>query len=54
MAAAVEARSRRHSVLLLDENRAPGGQIWRGGPGAWQDKRAERLWASLRGKAAWV
>jgi NADPH-dependent 2,4-dienoyl-CoA reductase/sulfur reductase-like enzyme len=29
MAAAVEARSRRLSVLLLDENRAPGGQIYR-------------------------
>lgn len=35
-------------VCLLDDNHAPGGQIWRGGPDKWADSRAATLWKSLR------
>lgn len=35
-------------VCLLDDNGAPGGQIWRGGPASWTDSRASRIWADLR------
>ncbi|MFS2021737.1 FAD-dependent oxidoreductase, partial [Massilia sp. CT11-108] len=24
-------------ICLIDDNRAPGGQIWRGGPARWTD-----------------
>jgi len=34
-------------VLIIDENHAPGGQIWRGGPRTWSDTRAHRLWTAL-------
>lgn len=35
-------------VCLIDDNPAPGGQIWRGGPGKWADPRAAALWDALR------
>lgn len=42
--AAVTAGAR---VCLIDDNHAPGGQIWRGGPGKWVDPRAAELWTTL-------
>ena len=50
LAAADAASADGQAVVVVDENPAPGGQIWRGGPGAWQDKRAQRLWDSLRAR----
>ncbi|AVR95648.1 FAD/NAD(P)-dependent oxidoreductase [Pseudoduganella armeniaca] len=35
-------------VCLIDDNRAAGGQVWRGGPGAWNAPAADALWAALR------
>ncbi|UGQ48805.1 NAD(P)/FAD-dependent oxidoreductase [Massilia endophytica] len=35
-------------VCLIDDNPAPGGQIWRGGPGAWTDPRARALWEQVK------
>ncbi|MFZ6722956.1 FAD-dependent oxidoreductase [Undibacterium sp. Ji49W] len=34
-------------VTIIDENPAPGGQIWRGGAGHWRDSRAQALWNTL-------
>lgn len=34
-------------VCLIDDNPAPGGQIWRGGPGKWRDPRAVDIWKAL-------
>lgn len=48
MAAAEAASSSGEPVLVIDENQAPGGQIWRGGAGHWSDKRAARLWQQLQ------
>jgi NADPH-dependent 2,4-dienoyl-CoA reductase/sulfur reductase-like enzyme len=50
--AAAEAASR-HGMLvtLVDENAAPGGQIWRGGPKKWSDPRAQALWEALLGRS---
>ena len=42
--AALEAGA---AVCLIDDNQAPGGQIWRGGPGRWTDARATRMWTAL-------
>ena len=39
MAAAVRARECGATVLIIDENPSPGGQIWRGGPSGAQAKR---------------
>ena len=50
LAAADAASADGQAVVLVDENFAPGGQIWRGGPAAWKDKRAERLWNSVRAR----
>lgn len=47
MAAAEAASSGGQAVLLVDENPAPGGQIWRGGSPQWNDARAARLWQAL-------
>ncbi len=47
LAAAEAASAHGQAVIVIDENAAPGGQIWRGGAGAWQDARAQRLWAAL-------
>lgn len=43
-------------AVIVDENSAPGGQIWRGGPGRWNDRRADTLWEALRSDARieWV
>ena len=34
-------------VCLIDNDHAPGGQIWRGGPDKWTDPRALEIWADL-------
>jgi len=47
LAAALAAAELSSTVTVIDENPAPGGQIWRGGPGAWRDKRAHELWQAL-------
>jgi NADPH-dependent 2,4-dienoyl-CoA reductase/sulfur reductase-like enzyme len=47
LAAAEAASAGGRAVVLVDENGAPGGQIWRGGPPRWSDARAARLWAAL-------
>ncbi len=47
LAAAEAASANGQPVLLVDENPAPGGQIWRGGPPHWSDARAGRLWKAL-------
>ncbi|MCS0630280.1 FAD-dependent oxidoreductase [Telluria mixta] len=36
-------------ICLIDDNHAPGGQIWRGGPARWTDARARDAWNLLRG-----
>lgn len=45
--AALDAGAR---VCLIDDNHAPGGQIWRGGPAQWRDPRALAMWAALRAR----
>lgn len=46
--AAAEAASRDgQAVVVIDENSAPGGQIWRGGAPYWKDARAQALWDML-------
>ena len=50
LAAAEAASSLGQAVLLVDENSAPGGQIWRGGPQRWRDPRAHSLWETLRSR----
>jgi len=35
-------------ICLIDDNHAPGGQIWRGGPARWTDARARDAWDALR------
>ncbi|BBB66635.1 hypothetical protein UNDYM_2382 [Undibacterium sp. YM2] len=47
LAAALAAAELSSTVTVIDENPAPGGQIWRGGPGAWRDRRAHDLWQAL-------
>jgi NADPH-dependent 2,4-dienoyl-CoA reductase/sulfur reductase-like enzyme len=51
LAAAAAASATGESVLLIDDNPQAGGQIWRGGPGAWHDERANRLWRTLSARA---
>ena len=34
-------------VCLIDNDHAPGGQIWRGGPDKWTDSRALEIWKTL-------
>jgi NADPH-dependent 2,4-dienoyl-CoA reductase/sulfur reductase-like enzyme len=48
LAAAHAASSDGHAVTVVDDNPAPGGQIWRGGPARWRDPRAHALWEALR------
>ncbi|NHZ93257.1 FAD-dependent oxidoreductase [Massilia sp. CCM 8733] len=50
LAAAEAASASGQAVLLVDENSAPGGQIWRGGPQRWRDARASALWDALRAR----
>ncbi|MFZ6742576.1 FAD-dependent oxidoreductase [Undibacterium sp. JH2W] len=47
LAAAVAAAGQSSIITVIDENQAPGGQIWRGGPRLWRDKRAHDLWSEL-------
>ena len=47
LAAAVAASAQGQTVTLVDDNPLPGGQIWRGGPAQWRDRRAQALWAVL-------
>ncbi|MES2319496.1 MAG: FAD/NAD(P)-binding oxidoreductase [Pseudomonadota bacterium] len=47
LAAAAAASCDGQAVVLVDENPAPGGQIWRGGAPQWSDPRAARLWQVL-------
>nr|WP_229421026.1 FAD/NAD(P)-binding oxidoreductase [Telluria antibiotica] len=47
LAAAHAALDAGAAVCLIDDNHAPGGQIWRGGPGRWTDARATRMWTAL-------
>ena len=51
LAAAAAASATGESVLLIDDNPQSGGQIWRGGPGVWNDERAHRLWRTLSARA---
>jgi NADPH-dependent 2,4-dienoyl-CoA reductase/sulfur reductase-like enzyme len=50
LAAAEAASASGQALLLVDENSAPGGQIWRGGPQRWRDARAGALWDALRAR----
>ena len=50
LAAAEAASADGEAVLLVDDNSAPGGQIWRGGPGYWQDARAQNLWDRIQAR----
>lgn len=49
LAAAHAALAAGAHVCLIDDNHAPGGQIWRGGPSAWSDGPALTLWRALQG-----
>lgn len=51
MAAAEAISAFGEQVVVVDDNGAPGGQIWRGGPGRWRDRRADALWRALQGRA---
>ncbi|RJG11386.1 FAD-dependent oxidoreductase [Massilia cavernae] len=51
LAAAHAIASCGERVAIVDENPQAGGQIWRGGPGRWHDRRADALWEALRGNA---
>ncbi len=48
LAAAEAASAGGTAVVVIDDNPAPGGQIWRGGAALWQDRRAHALWNALR------
>lgn len=47
LAAALAAAELSSTITVIDENPAPGGQIWRGGPASWRDQRAHDLWHAL-------
>lgn len=47
LAAALAAANQSSIITVIDENQAPGGQIWRGGPASWRDERAHDLWRAL-------
>jgi D-hydroxyproline dehydrogenase subunit alpha len=49
LAAARTALDAGAKVCLIDDNPAPGGQIWRGGPARWTDARALDCWNTLHG-----
>jgi NADPH-dependent 2,4-dienoyl-CoA reductase/sulfur reductase-like enzyme len=51
LAAALAASGHGQAVTLIDDNALPGGQIWRGGPGRWRDRRADALWRCLNARA---
>lgn len=56
LAAAHAASANGTPVVIVDDNPAAGGQIWRGGPGTWHDPRAITLWKALapRTHVAWL
>lgn len=54
IAAAVSAADSGAKVALLDDNPRPGGQIWRGGPGASQKSEALRWFERLENSSAKV
>ena len=47
LAAALAALAAGAHVCLIDDNQAPGGQVWRGGPATWGDARGAALWRAL-------
>lgn len=47
LSAAYTALKAGAKVCLIDDNHAPGGQIWRGGPDRWTDSRAVGMWEAL-------
>jgi NADPH-dependent 2,4-dienoyl-CoA reductase/sulfur reductase-like enzyme len=51
LAAAEAVSAAGTAVIVIDDNPVPGGQIWRGGAPAWQDRRARTLWNALRARA---
>ncbi|MFZ4526994.1 MAG: FAD-dependent oxidoreductase [Undibacterium curvum] len=48
LAAASAALQAGVRIVILDENTAPGGQIWRGGETSWKDARAHAMWQQIR------
>ncbi|MBC3931607.1 NAD(P)/FAD-dependent oxidoreductase [Undibacterium curvum] len=48
LAAASAALQAGVRIVILDENTAPGGQIWRGGETNWKDARAHAMWQQIR------
>jgi len=48
LAAAHAAITAGAHACLIDDNHAPGGQVWRGGPAAWSDGPAPALWRALQ------
>jgi NADPH-dependent 2,4-dienoyl-CoA reductase/sulfur reductase-like enzyme len=48
MAAALAAAGSGEQVTVIDENPVIGGQVWRGGPMQWKERRAHALWAALQ------
>lgn len=50
LAAAEAASAGGQPVLVIDDNHAPGGQIWRGGGAHWSDPRAAALWHKLQSR----
>lgn len=48
LAAASAALQAGVCIVILDENTAPGGQIWRGGETSWKDARAHAMWQQIR------
>ncbi|VDZ69799.1 Putative oxidoreductase in 4-hydroxyproline catabolic gene cluster [Klebsiella aerogenes] len=52
MAAALSAAACNKQVIILDDNPAPGGQIWRAGPQATQPALARRYRDAIAASAA--
>ncbi len=52
MAAALSAAACDKQVIILDDNPAPGGQIWRAGPQATQPALARRYRDAIAASAA--
>lgn len=50
LAAAEAISAHGGQVILVDDNGAPGGQVWRGGPGRWRDRQADALWRALQSR----
>ena len=52
MAAALAAAPRAASIVIIDDNPLPGGQIWRDGPGAGMPAKARSNgWWKIRSMA---